>query len=95
MQKKCNCRKARCLKLYCVCFSAGTFCEGCACQDCVNIPRHKDLVFVERNKILQRSPRAFAPKVRIPSASCLPDASHLPRLLPAGCVTLLTHCLLL
>ncbi|KAJ9513038.1 hypothetical protein QJQ45_029299, partial [Haematococcus lacustris] len=61
--KRCNCKKAKCLKLYCVCFGQGVFCDGCACRDCCNTVNNEKEVYFERQRILQRSPRAFAPKV--------------------------------
>ncbi|PNH10932.1 Protein tesmin/TSO1-like CXC 2 [Tetrabaena socialis] len=61
--KRCNCKKARCLKLYCVCFAAGVYCSSCACVECLNTLGTQELVLKERNKKLQQSPWAFAPKV--------------------------------
>ncbi|GAX83783.1 hypothetical protein CEUSTIGMA_g11208.t1 [Chlamydomonas eustigma] len=61
--KRCNCKKAKCLKLYCVCFSAGVFCSECACKECMNTEKDHRVVMVERQKVTQRCPSAFAPKV--------------------------------
>lgn len=44
--------------------SAGTYCSDCACLDCANTVAHRDIVMAERKKILERTPHAFAPKVR-------------------------------
>eukprot|EP00798_Chlamydomonas_sp_ICE-L_P026044 gene26044-11742_t len=62
--RRCNCKKAKCLKLYCVCFAAGLYCSGCPCRDCQNTLVYSDVVQAERQKILERSPNAFAPKVQ-------------------------------
>ena len=52
------------------CFSAGVYCSGCACLDCLNTLASQDAVMQERQRILQRSPRAFDPKVRLAVCMC-------------------------
>lgn len=47
----------------CVLGAAGVYCSGCTCKDCVNVPEQAACVMQERQKILQRSPRAFSSKV--------------------------------
>lgn len=42
--------------------TAGVYCNNCACRDCKNSLSCQNVVMFERQKILQRSPRAFAPK---------------------------------
>eukprot|EP00897_Mesotaenium_endlicherianum_P000163 jgi/Mesen1/10147/ME000076S09654 len=62
--KTCSCKKSKCLKLYCECFAAGGFCgQDCQCLDCANHVHNGALVTETRQKIEQRNPLAFCPKV--------------------------------
>lgn len=61
--KRCSCKKAKCLKLYCSCFVSGAFCSGCSCVECQNTVDNHAAVMMERQRIVDRSPRrAFVPK---------------------------------
>lgn len=62
---KCSCKASQCLKLYCPCFAASNVCgESCVCKNCCNLNGASEVVRRARETVLNRDPRAFAPKVR-------------------------------
>ncbi|QDZ21652.1 protein tesmin/TSO1-like CXC [Chloropicon primus] len=75
-QKRCQCKKTKCLKLYCPCFAEGLYCgPRCNCRDCFNDQQYDKLVKEAREKIKEKNPDAFEPKVRV-SAQRMHQAPH-------------------
>ena len=75
-QKRCQCKKTKCLKLYCPCFADGLYCgPRCNCRNCFNDQQYDNLVKEARQKIKEKNPDAFVPKVRI-SAQRMHQAPH-------------------
>jgi len=59
----CNCKKSKCLKLYCDCFASGEYCKDCNCVDCNNKLDYEKEILTIKNKMIERNPDAFKPKI--------------------------------
>ena len=57
---------------------SGVFCSECACKECLNTVRHQRTVMSERQKVMMRSPNAFAPKVWSHGGRSHPECGGLP-----------------